>query len=62
MASSVSEDSLDSDIFNLNNSSKINERFFVNYEEENVSLEDAKSNLNIVHKITNRQVSLNNHS
>ncbi|KAF2901302.1 hypothetical protein ILUMI_04880 [Ignelater luminosus] len=56
MASSVSEDSLDSDIFTLNNSSKINERFFVNYEEENVSLEDTKANLNIVHKITNRQM------
>uniref|UniRef100_A0A1Y1K8R7 DDB1- and CUL4-associated factor 15 WD40 repeat-containing domain-containing protein n=1 Tax=Photinus pyralis TaxID=7054 RepID=A0A1Y1K8R7_PHOPY len=55
MASSVSEDSSDSEIFK-ENPCHITNKFFTNNDEENFKLEDTNPRLNLVQKITNRQI------
>ncbi|KAK4875183.1 hypothetical protein RN001_011605 [Aquatica leii] len=56
MASSVSEDSSDSEIFKRQRTCHITNKCFNNEEEENANTECEKTNFNLIQKLANRQI------
>ncbi|KAF5286641.1 hypothetical protein FQA39_LY16215 [Lamprigera yunnana] len=56
MASSVSEDSSDSESFKLHHFTRIKNKYFNNYEEENTNLANFKTSFNLIQKIASRQM------